>query len=361
MSNTRPRILILGPDLHKPKPGGIVSVIRVHLASGLQERYALSWLSLEYEGNLLQKMKALVLQLFRLWRAFRQNQYDLIHVHASLYQSVVLRLFFILLVKRWTKAPMILQFHGGTVSQIKRYRTVFVKQLRHFACILVLTDEQKKGLIETAKVPEDRIALVPNFLLTPEVTLLPEAVSSRPPSILFMGRMIREKGIFKLVDAIYQLKAIIEGRVEVVMAGNGPAFAELRAYIRTRGLEKIIQLPGYVTGVQHQQLLQKGNIFVLPSYREGFPMGILEAMVYGQAIIATNRGQTKDIVQEDNGILLPNADPEQLATALLELINHPERVQRMGKVSMRLFKEKFSMEKEGVARFSSIYDQLLQS
>jgi glycosyltransferase involved in cell wall biosynthesis len=108
--------------------------------------------------------------------------------------------------------------------------------------------------------------------------------------------------------------------------------------------EGVILYPGYVSNVS--DWVSGSQVFVLPSYREGFPRSTQEAMAIGRAVITTKVPGCRNTVNDGvNGYLVPPWDSVSLAEKMLYLIDHPEEIRRMGEESHRLALEQFDVRK----------------
>jgi glycosyltransferase involved in cell wall biosynthesis len=166
--------------------------------------------------------------------------------------------------------------------------------------------------------------------------------SERP---IFLARLLKDKGIYEFIKAARIIKQKYQN-VEFDMAGSiddNPSSikqAELDAWIK----EKIINYLGYLTDVR--DAIANSSVFVLPSYREGLPISILEAMAIGRAIISTDApGCRETVIDEVNGYLVPIKSVEGLVEAMEKFIVYPELAAKMGKESRRIVEDKFDIRK----------------
>lgn len=163
-----------------------------------------------------------------------------------------------------------------------------------------------------------------------------------PIKFLFIGRLLKEKGIHEFVQAAKLVKEKYP-RAEFTVLGaidhanlGALSEAELDQLIQTN----IIHYPGHVSNVS--DWIAQNHIFVLPSYREGVPRSTQEAMAIGRAIITTDvPGCRETVVNGVNGFLVPKWNPEALAEKMIYFIEHPEQVSLMGAASYQIAKEKF--------------------
>ena len=167
-----------------------------------------------------------------------------------------------------------------------------------------------------------------------------------PLKFLFIGRLLKEKGIHEFVQAAKLVKKIYPDTEFTVLGAidhhNLGALqqTELNALISSN----IIQYPGHVSNIK--DWIADSHVFVLPSYREGVPRSTQEAMAIGRAVITTDvPGCRETVVDGLNGFLVPKWDPEALAEKMIYFIEHPEQVRLMGAESYKIAVEKFDAEK----------------
>lgn len=168
----------------------------------------------------------------------------------------------------------------------------------------------------------------------------------KPVSFVFIGRLLREKGIFEFLKAAEQVKKKYPTVVFKVIGSfdseNPGALkqGELQYYIKSN----IIEYPGFVTNIK--DWIRESSVFVLPSYREGVPRSTQEAMAMGRAVITTDvPGCRETVVEGKNGVLIPRWNVAALAKAMEYFIENPEEIKRMGEESHKIASEKFDGEK----------------
>ncbi|MCL4825599.1 MAG: glycosyltransferase family 4 protein, partial [Anaerolineales bacterium] len=133
----------------------------------------------------------------------------------------------------------------------------------------------------------------------------------------------------------------------------------LEAQAKSDGLESFVHIQPAVAGAEKIAALRSADIFVYPSYHEGMPMAVIEALACGLPVVATQVGGLPDLVfPQVNGLLVPAGQPDQLADALLQLIDSPQTRSAMQRESLRLAQENFDIEKL-VARLLDIYQSAL--
>ena len=151
-----------------------------------------------------------------------------------------------------------------------------------------------------------------------------------PPALLFVGRLIPEKGIFDLLEAMRILSR--ERACVLRVAGKGPCEAAIRQRVAALGLRDSVDFMGYVHGDALARLYSSSAALVLPTYfGEGFPTVITEAMSYGLPIVTTPvRGAADLLAEGENALFVPPHRPDELARALSRLLNDPGLAADMG-------------------------------
>ncbi|MDM1754642.1 glycosyltransferase family 4 protein [Acinetobacter towneri] len=167
-----------------------------------------------------------------------------------------------------------------------------------------------------------------------------------PLKFLFIGRLLKEKGIHEFVQAAKLVKKIYPDTEFTVLGAidHHNLGALQQTELDTLISSNIIQYPGHVSNIKNW--IADSHVFVLPSYREGVPRSTQEAMAIGRAIITTDvPGCRETVVDGVNGFLVPKWDPEALAKKMIYFIEHPEQVRLMGAESYKIAVEKFDAEK----------------
>lgn len=206
--------------------------------------------------------------------------------------------------------------------------------------------------------PDDQNDLVKRYgLRVPEVHILGgiglnltdypfvEAKTS-PIKFLFIGRLLKEKGVFELIQAIRIVKQKYpQAHFTILGAIDHQNMGALKQEELDQLLDnKLFEYPGHVANVN--QWITDSSVFILPSYREGVPRSTQEAMAIGRPVITTDvPGCRETVVNGVNGFLVPRWNPEALAEKMCYFIENPEQVNIMGLESYKIAQEKFDAEK----------------
>ena len=138
--------------------------------------------------------------------------------------------------------------------------------------------------------------------------------------MLYLGLIIKRKGIYDLLDVLFEHKQEFDGKLMLHIGGNGEV-EQLREKIKSQGLENIVKYEGWIANEKKLKFLNICDVFILPSYVEGLPLSILEAMSYNMSVIATPVGGIPSLVQNKiNGLLFEPGDKDGLYDAINTVI-----------------------------------------
>jgi len=291
----------------------------------------------------------------------KSGKQPIIYSHAGAGVSLI-RQFFVLLVGKLAGAKTMLQLHALEVNKyldstiIRLFLKSFLWQPADI--ILVLTpwwkDRLKKADInKNIEVISNPIS---NFLYR---KVMPPPLKDKfkrkeKITILTMTRLEKGKGVDIVIKAIQYLPQT----VDLVIAGDGTQRKMLEHLVSVLKLKNRVQFLGWVKGNEKYRILEKSDIFCLPSTLDSFGMGFVEAMAFGLPIVAVKWGPIADVVPDGiAGILVEKPDPKLIAQALLQFVN-PEERYKFGQAGKKWVLQQFSPEKIG-EKLRKIIDNLV--
>lgn len=230
---------------------------------------------------------------------------------------------------------------------------------------MALSRDLSAYLQEAVKVPAKRITQAYNGVdierfSRPAGDALPIPGCPFDPAVDWIvgtvGRMSPVKDQLMLAQAFVQALSQAP-QLRLVMVGEGPLRAQAQALLDAAGVADKAWLPGERSDVP--AVMRGLHAFALPSLAEGISNTILEAMACGLPVIATEVGGNADLVSAETGVLVPKADPQAFAAALVELASQPARAQRMGAAGRQRVDQHFSMAAM-VATYRGVYDEQLK-
>jgi glycosyltransferase involved in cell wall biosynthesis len=207
--------------------------------------------------------------------------------------------------------------------------------------IIVVTHQTAKSMRLSGK-----IFIAPTRLFDKEFFRkyqIKKKLSDREPIIGYVGRLTYEKGVEKLVDAFPHVISKLPA-ARLIIVGDGPLRGEIETKIFKYGMEKFISITGWLDNVE--LYLNEIKLLVLPSFTEGLPNILLEAMACGTPVLATPVGAIQDIIKEgETGFLLKSNDPKHIAERIIELLNKPRLLEKVSVNAYNYIRENFNFEK----------------
>lgn len=208
--------------------------------------------------------------------------------------------------------------------------------------IIFLNPDDPKDLLDKNNISVKKIEILGGIGLNlHDYPYVPKNVYL-PLEFLFIGRLLKEKGIHELISAVKIVKQKYPDTVFTILGeidhANMGALkqTQLDEYIQTG----LINYIGHVSNVK--DYIIQSDVFVLPSYREGVPRSTQEAMAIGRPVITTDvPGCRETVIDGVNGFLIPKWNVETLAKKMIYFIENPEKVSIMGNESYKLAMEKF--------------------
>lgn len=336
--------------------GGVSTVVSVLRRAGLFERCGVCYIPTHRDGSAMAKLVVMVHGWFRFMGLLLAGRVALIHVHTASRASFWRKCLFMLPALSM-RVPIILHLHGAEfqvfyevecASPSRRFvRWIFERVNR----VVVLSQSWGKWVQDT--FPATRVEVIPNPILVPgQVARGPRNART----LLFLGRLGKRKGVYDLLRAIAELCPAYPD-LHVWLAGDGELDA-VRQYAQTLGVDKHLELLGWVRGDDKVRLLNEASIFVLPSYHEGLPMSVLEAMAYGLPVVTSPVGGIPEAVRDgEEGFLIEPGDVKALADRLSRLLADPALRARMGDAARARAAAHFGASAI-VTRWLSLYQQL---
>lgn len=249
----------------------------------------------------------------------------IVHIHTASYNSFKRSSCFINLAYLFNK-KIILHMHGGAFKEYYAQQYKFVNRV--FAkCDKIITLSESWSKFYKSILPEQKVAIV-NNLIPPPVFNENFKKDSNKKHILYLGLITEQKGIFDLLEVLSKHKAYFEDKLVLHIGGNGK-IEKLKKFIDLHNLNNMVIYEGWVSGEKKIELFNLANAFILPSYIEGLPVSILEAMSYGLTILTTPVGGIPEIINENNGVLFTPGAEEEIYHALHEYINNKYETRRM--------------------------------
>ncbi|OAS17179.1 glycosyltransferase family 4 protein [Paenibacillus oryzisoli] len=347
------KILVVGSSLKDM--GGIVTVIRNIEQSNLNEQYDLTRVETYITGSVIARLHIFIVGLFKYLYQLLWHRPDVVHIHmsngGSFYRKSIM-----VMVGKMVRVPIILHIHAASFDEFYNHNK-FQKRYCQFILnsvdtVVVLSQEWKKYF--STIVPSRKIEILYNGVFTMEE---PISRSNSTPICLFLGRLGERKGTYDLLLAIRNLRE--KGvACKFLLAGDGE-ITEVKQRIHNYGIQDTVDVLGWINVQEKEELLRSVDMLVLPSYNEGLPMAILEAMNFSLPVISTYVGGIPEVIQHgENGYLIEPGDIEGLTRSLEMLLKDKNTIITMGEKNRALIHNHFDMNRL-MNELSHLYQRLI--
>lgn len=347
----RPVVVLLGP--HRAAVSGVSTHVNLLMDSTLGGDFDLVHFQVGAEGReegTVGRLLRLLASPFALFAIVLFRHASVVHINTSLNTRAYWRDLAYLAVAKLLRARVLYQVHGGELPE------KFFKGRRWLTGFLRWTLEQPDLVVVLAQceldayrafVPEQNVVALPNGIDCRAFARVPTVVSRRdaPLRLIYIGRIAREKGLYETLQG---LRLAHERGVDarITIAGAGAEEQRLRRYAQALGIGAHVVFAGPVFGDDKVKLLAGADLMVLPSYSEGLPYALLEAMAAGIPVIATPVGAIPDVMAEGiHGFFVAPRDGKAIAAALSILAADRERLSWMSRACRRRVHAAYTIER----------------
>lgn len=315
------KVLMLGVD--QSTKGGMWSVVENYLQDESFNRdVKLRYIPTAAAGSRLKKAACFAGGWLKSLWILLTDRPDVVHLHVSERGSVYRKALLTKLAKLFGR-KVILHMHGAEFESWyealdgrgqQRVRAC----LNNADCILILGEYWRafiSGLVEDAskiRVLYNAVAALPENRYNPEAA-----------NLLFLGEVGERKGAYDLLRAIQRVNADLPAETKLLLYGPNPE-GDILERILSLGLGERVRYCGWADRKKKEEAFAQTAISVLPSYHEGLPMTILEAMAHGIPCISTPVAAIPEAVDETNGVLVQPGDIPALGDAILGLLRDQE-------------------------------------
>lgn len=308
------RVLVVATS--KKTRGGITSVIKAHETGEQWNKYHCHWIQTHRDSNAIIKLWYFVTAIveFIVLLPFC----DIVHFHFSERVTAKRKRLLMPLAKLLGK-KVISHFHAFSLDSTIRseWRYLYEYLFSNSDVVLVLSEYWKKALVEELGLDDDKVKILYNPC--------PQVENESPKGkdtneILYAGTVYHRKGYDDMIKAFAKV-ASNHREWKIVFAGNGEI--ELgKALAVELNISDQTDFLGWVSGDAKDAAFRHATVFCLPSYAEGFPMGVLDAWAYGLPVITTPVGGIPDIAIDGKNMLLFNpGDIDALAVQMEKIIS----------------------------------------
>jgi glycosyltransferase involved in cell wall biosynthesis len=346
------QILMLGASLEQN--GGIASVEKLiirHITHDIEIQH----ISTHDEGSLYHRIRVFTKALVKfLWIMFTQK-IDAVHIHISEGGSVLRKAIFCLLALIFNK-PFLIHAHGAefqvTYAKLPQVAQKFLSALfQRCQRFIVLSKTWHDYYVLNLSLNPKQVIILPNPCELP--IQVPDRHNRTQIILVFCGRIGQRKGAFDLIQAFANLPDEQKKSAHLILAGDGEIEKAQQLAVSLNLINNVTFL-GWINYTKRDEVLSKADVFILPSYNEGLPMAILEALGWGLPVISTPVGGIPELViSNQNGLLVTPGDIQQLSEAIQLLIENETLRLSLGSVARKSV-EPFDIKNYSI-RLADIY------
>jgi glycosyltransferase involved in cell wall biosynthesis len=348
-------ILYIAPDLSVK--GGISTVIKEYLRTELPKRHRIVLVSTHVDGTKFRKLAQAAFGLIKMMASLTLQKIDIVHIHGGDIVSISRKLVYFRLARLF-ECKIIFHFHGASFLDQYSYapellRNGIARMFEKADLVICLSESWNRAVHDIA--PSAKVKVIFNSINLPALQKT-EVKCGNTVQIVFLGLIGERKGVFDLLEVV---KCLIDDnyKVNFSIAGNGDTERLISEINRMNICEQVKYL-GWINEQQRDALFRGADIFVLPSYAEGMPMSILEAMSYCLPIISTPVGGIPELVVDgETGFLVEPGDLQSLFEKITDLVTNKAKRDRFGQQGRRIIEQKYDINKN-VNIIDDIYNRL---
>lgn len=322
-------VLLVGPSLMQK--GGMATVQNLVL-NGMNEAMQVEHIATHEEGSLWHRIWFFVSALIAFVKALVMNHVSLVHLHVSEKGSVFRKIILLLIAKAFGRSAVMhthgCEFHVFHANLPRWVRYGVNLSLQQADCVVALSESWRRYYISHCGLSRNRVVVLPNPVDIPaavplrSISSVISSAKEPPVRIAFLGRIGARKGAFDLIRAFAELPIECRERTQLMLAGDGDVQGAI-ALVDQLGLSQQITLMGWLSAAECKQLLATSHLFALPSYNEGLPMAVIEAMAWGLPVISTPVGGIPELISHlKTGYLVEPGDIDSLAKSMRFLIEN---------------------------------------
>ncbi len=368
------KVMLVGP--FPPSVGGVTTSLHNILSSDLKERYQFLCFSNSrppkqhgigshgyrdfFQGGLRRMCIGIAVTLHHLFlfpvRVLRESP-DIIQIHTSDYFVFWENSFYILAGKLCGK-KIILRM-GGVFDKFYRNSNVLfrflIRRILSWPDIIIVQSAYWKQFVSNLTDP-GKIRIINNFLNTDEFATTPHPHRESSRILFICGSEAKRKGLEVVLESIRYLSHDGIGNSKFVFVATND---HIKKKVTLFNVSPYVEFHGVLSKEEMRDMYRRSDIFLLPSFGEGFPNSMLEAMACGLPVIATRVGAVPEVIEDGkNGILIDPGDPGALTRALKRLLYDTELRKVLGDNNVKKVRERYHLPK-GIYELETIYEEVL--
>lgn len=316
------------------------------------------------ENGIGSALRRLSLDYMEFWRELHREHYELVHINPSLLSGSFFRDGLLLILAKLQRKPVLVMFHGWDKAfelTIEHYLLwLFRLVYRHAAAFVVLANDFRDTLMRwtcTQPIFVETTVVDGAAMQYRREVLSANRRASLAFNVLFLARLEKAKGIYEAIDAFAILKQAVP-HAQLFIAGDGPDKLSAQDYVKSRRIADVVFM-GFVEGREKEEVFLRSHVYLFPSYGEGMPISVLEAMAFGLPVITRPVGGLRDFFEDGRmGFLTESLDPQVFSALIEKLAIHIQEREMMGEYNRRYAESRFAASRVA-ARVENIYVSVL--
>jgi glycosyltransferase involved in cell wall biosynthesis len=352
------RVVVIGP---LPDPyNGMTVITQTILSSSLRERFDILHIDTSDHRRISNVGRLDVVNVFlalraagAVCRAVRRRDVAVVYLPVAKQRLAFIRDALFLSAARLSGLTTIVHLHARGFDEFRRSQPLWMRALIRMCLVsdrihAIVLGECLRGEFD-GLIPDHRVHVAPNGVPDHAAIIAPSGgVPTARPTVLHLSTLWGEKGVFDVLESARRLHRQIPG-IRYVLAGGWYSAAELRnaeRFIRTHGLTDCVRTLGPVGPEEKRRMLAEATVLALPSYSEGQPLVVLEALSAGVPVVTTRVGAIPEAIDDgEQGFLVEPGDVDALTDRIARLITEPKLRAGMSRSARTRYEHDFTAER----------------
>lgn len=345
--------ILIGPDsknTNNNHPGGMLTA-----SKGLSQYVERKGISLHIIDNLQSSFPKppLYRRFYKSCKRFlnlinylRRKKVDGVIAFSSSGFSLIEKLIYVFVCRLFQTPHLLFLRSGHFFNSLNGFSKFIFKFLLKVPQKIAVQGHNWESALKTIGLPEKKIEVIPNWVPNQNmITNQRDPKKSKHdelPSFIYVGWLVKEKGVLDLVECYRKSELLTACKLYIL--GDGTLYKNLSSQINRYNLKEI-KMMGWCDEKTVHQTLKEADILVLPSYAEGFPNSIMEALSFGLPVISTNIGGIPDsIIDNWNGFIINPGDQSKLKRVMEYFVKDKNLINRFSKNSLKILTERHSQD-----------------
>lgn len=328
------KVLMIGEYFRNSAPGGMAAVLASYNDYFEEMKFIPTW---KNGGMLIKIWYAAYSYLVFIWYMLFDRDVKIVHIQGAAFASFERNIFFVKMGKAFGK-KVIMHMHCADFESYYNpsgHKKRIIDTINACDNFFVLSDSWKEYFVGIG-VSDSRIVVLNNTITPPQFRDVEK--SEGKLHLLYLGVIGQRKGIYDILKVLEANKDYYHDKLELRIGGNQEE-EKLTDVIQDGGLDDLVKFEGFVKGDKKTECLNWCDVYILPSFNEGLPIAILEAMAYKHPIISTPVGGIPVVVKDgENGILVDPGDCNGIDSALRTFVENWDIIEKYGQRSAELVK-----------------------